>query len=123
MLVDDGSTDKTFSIATALVADLPGQAEVVRLKANRGKAEAIRVGIRRSLRTAAQFVAYWDADLSSPLTDLDRLIDRAQPVSTWDHKSASRLKYMHVALDIIRYMPACLANRRHQRAQGQDTNS
>jgi len=72
--VDDGSTDGTMDLLAALEAQAPGKIEVIRLRRNCGKAEAVRQGILHA--TASNrfaFVGYWDADLSTPLKDLDVL--------------------------------------------------
>jgi glycosyltransferase involved in cell wall biosynthesis len=67
LLVDDGSTDRTFSILEGLQAALPGSFEVLRLPHNMGKAEAVRSGIRQAFQAGAEYVGFWDADLATPL--------------------------------------------------------
>lgn len=67
LLVDDGSTDRTFSILEGLEASMPGSFEILRLPQNAGKAEAVRSGIRRALQSDAEYVGFWDADLATPL--------------------------------------------------------
>jgi dolichyl-phosphate beta-glucosyltransferase len=80
--VDDGSRDGTFSVLERLRAQCPERILVQRMPQNSGKAEAVRTGI---LQTAATrrwpFVGYWDADLSTPLAEVDRLLEviRADP--------------------------------------------
>jgi dolichyl-phosphate beta-glucosyltransferase len=75
-LVDDGSEDGTFAALDALRASRPDQILVHRLTRNRGKAEAVRAGV---LRVAASegcpIIGYWDADLSTPLDEVDRLLE------------------------------------------------
>lgn len=67
LFVDDGSTDETASV----LAGLPG--EVLSLPENRGKAEAVRAGMQRVLADPAlRAVAVYDADLSTPLAELER---------------------------------------------------
>ena len=90
VLVDDASTDNTLTILAALASKLPNQVTVLRLETNQGKAEAVRHGIRHSLRVQPQFVAYWDADLSTPLQDLDRLVTSALQAPDAIMFSASR---------------------------------
>lgn len=72
--VDDGSTDKTLPVLNELHAQLPEQILVLPVSPNRGKAEAVRAGV---LHAAASgnwpLIGYWDADLSTPLPEVDGL--------------------------------------------------
>jgi dolichyl-phosphate beta-glucosyltransferase len=65
--VDDGSTDETRTLLEAFAARHAGRAEVLALEANRGKAEAVRLGMLRAFDSAPAFVGFWDGDLSTPL--------------------------------------------------------
>lgn len=71
IFVDDGSTDATGDIARAIVAEMPAGSEVIRLERNQGKAEAVRRGICHALSRAPVYVGYWDADLATPLSEVD----------------------------------------------------
>ncbi|HUE71896.1 MAG TPA: glycosyltransferase, partial [Pirellulaceae bacterium] len=72
VLVNDGSCDDTADVLGELAAEMPGQATVVSLEKNQGKAEAVRQGILAALENSPQFVGYWDADLATPLDEIDR---------------------------------------------------
>lgn len=74
VLVDDGSDDETLTLLRTLVEKLPGRATVVALARNGGKAAAVRRGVLRALDSGASYVAYWDADLATPLSALPRLV-------------------------------------------------
>jgi dolichyl-phosphate beta-glucosyltransferase len=83
-LVDDGSSDGTRAVLERLRQSAPEEILVLGLPQNRGKAEAVRQGV---LHVAAQrahaLIGYWDADLSTPLSELARLrapIDRSPSV-------------------------------------------
>lgn len=80
LFVDDGSTDETHARLTELAAS-ESRVQVLRLPANRGKAEAVRSGVLLALEWDPTFVAYWDADFSTPLDDIDvfRTILRTRP--------------------------------------------
>lgn len=71
LFVDDGSTDGTATLLAAIAATNPARCTVVMLPENRGKAEAVRTGMRTALEGGARCVAYWDADLATPLRHID----------------------------------------------------
>jgi dolichyl-phosphate beta-glucosyltransferase len=73
IFVDDGSTDATAQSLAAIAADGDGRIEVLTLRPNAGKAEAVRQGMRAALARGARIVGYLDADLSTPLTEIPRL--------------------------------------------------
>ena len=74
--VDDGSTDGTLRILEDVQRLRPDQIVVLALSPNGGKAEAVRQGMLRSASAGrGRFIGYWDADLSTPLDELDRLVD------------------------------------------------
>lgn len=68
VFVNDGSTDDTQSLLDALKASNPSQIDVIRLKQNAGKAEAVRQGLLLAAHGNAELVGYWDADLATPLS-------------------------------------------------------
>lgn len=68
LFVDDGSSDGTAVMLAALAAAAPGQVSVVSLSENRGKAEAVRVGLQHAIAATPVYVGYWDADMATPLT-------------------------------------------------------
>lgn len=74
-LVDDGSADGTFGVLERVRASRPERIFVERLPSNRGKAEAVRAGVRLVAKHGRWgFIGYWDADLSTPLDEVDRIL-------------------------------------------------
>ena len=71
LFVDDGSTDDTIGVMQQLCTGYEDRAEVLALKPNGGKAEAVRRGILYAVEHYDLDAAgYWDADLATPLADI-----------------------------------------------------
>jgi dolichyl-phosphate beta-glucosyltransferase len=70
IVVDDGSTDDTVALVTALASELPGL-RVLCSPANRGKGHAVRLGMRA---TTGSIRVFADADGSTPIDELDSLL-------------------------------------------------
>jgi dolichol-phosphate mannosyltransferase len=77
IVVDDGSTDRSFALARDLAADNP-HLIVVRHDKNRGKAAAVRTGFDKA---TGDVIAVQDADLKYDPWDLKRLV---QPIRNGD---------------------------------------
>lgn len=73
LLVNDGSTDTTGTLVDEMAAESP-YIGVLHLKCNSGKAEAVRQGILAALEEKADYVGYWDADLATPLSEIDNFL-------------------------------------------------
>jgi len=74
--VDDGSADGTTAVHTRLQANVPDRIGVLALGSNRGKGEAVRLGMLDALERLGEGVAhvgFWDADLSTPLSEAPHL--------------------------------------------------
>lgn len=74
-LVNDGSTDDTQRVLEALQGAAPERITVIALASNRGKAEAVRTGMRAAIAAGADVVGYLDADMSTPQSEATRLIE------------------------------------------------
>ena len=74
LFVDDGSTDGTAAALRALAARAADRIDVLALAENRGKAEAVRLGLLRALDGGATVVGYVDADLATPVEEISRLL-------------------------------------------------
>ncbi len=85
LFVDDGSSDDTARLLRQLRDGFPDQVSIVTLARNQGKAEAVRQGILLALDSAPSAVAYWDADLATPLEEVPRFR------RTLDHRDQVRV--------------------------------
>jgi dolichyl-phosphate beta-glucosyltransferase len=72
VLVDDGSTDETL-VGLKAAASASAGIRVLTLPINRGKAEAVRLGMLDAIRHGAEVVGYADGDLATPVEELRRL--------------------------------------------------
>ncbi len=71
LFVNDGSSDDTFKMLTNFAVDHKSQVEVLNLRQNVGKAEAVRLGIvEAAQKHTSEWIAYWDADLAVPIADI-----------------------------------------------------
>lgn len=75
IVVSDGSRDGTGRVAEAAFSQLPAAGPVrgrfVEYHPNAGKGRAVRTGV---LATTGQYVAFTDADLSTPIEEVDRAL-------------------------------------------------
>lgn len=68
--VNDGSTDKTLEIIKKIQESNSENIEIITYKDNEGKAEAVRKGMLFCLsKFSNDYMAYFDADLSTPLEE------------------------------------------------------
>jgi glycosyltransferase involved in cell wall biosynthesis len=76
LFVDDGSSDGTLAALHEARDACPDRIDILSLPSNVGKAEAVRLGMRRACgdaiaerpkRLKPSFVGFWDADLATPL--------------------------------------------------------
>ena len=76
IIVDDGSGDKTAETAEAACARFPElQTKVIRYEQNRGKGYAVKTGL---LAAQADIALFSDADLSTPIEELPKLVKQIQ---------------------------------------------
>ena len=70
--VDDASTDHTAAVLDHL-CEQHSRISVLYLSRNHGKAGAVRAGILED--PASDLIGFWDADLATPLKEVDQLIE------------------------------------------------
>jgi dolichyl-phosphate beta-glucosyltransferase len=73
--VNDGSTDGTLRLLESLAAEDGSRYSVVNLERNRGKAEAVRQGMLSAFDRKPDLVAFWDADLATPLHEINEFLE------------------------------------------------
>lgn len=71
VVVDDGSTDTTPTLVESLAASRHPRLRLLRNETNRGKGYSVRRGV---LAAKGAVVLFTDADLSSPITEADKLL-------------------------------------------------
>jgi dolichyl-phosphate beta-glucosyltransferase len=75
LFVDDGSSDGTAAAIDAMARQAAGRIAVLRQPANVGKGRAVQAGLVHAIAEGAEVVGYLDADLSTPLEELERLVE------------------------------------------------
>ena len=70
LFVNDGSTDGTSELLVCLRQACPERIRSIDLERNGGKAEAVRRGFLESFDHGYDVIGYWDADLSTPLDEI-----------------------------------------------------
>jgi dolichyl-phosphate beta-glucosyltransferase len=83
LFVDDGSRDETLELLEHLNQCNPRRFGFLHMAKNCGKAEAVRQGFLLALRSGADYVGFWDADLATPLLDIEpfcRVLDRRRDI-------------------------------------------
>jgi dolichyl-phosphate beta-glucosyltransferase len=71
LFVNDGSHDETQELLAHLHRNNPRRFSYLNLERNGGKAEAVRQGVLAALRSNPDYVGFWDADLATPLADIE----------------------------------------------------
>jgi dolichyl-phosphate beta-glucosyltransferase len=78
VIVNDGSTDATSSIAKNVLAEARVQTRLLENFPNRGKGAAVRTGLLAATKPIGLF---FDADLSTPLSETPKVIE---PIASGD---------------------------------------
>jgi len=85
LVVDDGSTDRTFDVLKELRKELP-RLRALRFRQNRGQTAAMDAGFRHA---AGDIVVTIDADMQNDPADIPKLLDA---MGEWDAVCGMRLK-------------------------------
>ena len=100
IVVDDGSKDRTAELLSELEATSDGKVHFLKLDTNRGKGEAVRLGLLRALERGHDTVGFTDADFSTRPGELLGLLSTLETRDDLDVIVASR-----VHLDVPRVEP------------------
>jgi len=71
VVVDDGSNDNTIEVVENAYDSKYGNLRIIRGELNRGKGHAVKSGM---LAAKGEFVLFMDADMSTPISELDRFL-------------------------------------------------
>jgi dolichyl-phosphate beta-glucosyltransferase len=106
LLIDDGSTDDTATLLHDLEHGDPDKFVVIDLPRNAGKAEAVRQGFVAAFRLDADYVAFWDADLATPLEAISLFRDILDDRPTLSMIIGSRLPLLghQIVRDPMRHL-------------------
>lgn len=74
IVVDDGSTDRTAELAGEILRDWPLY-RIISLPENLGKGAAVKEGM---LRASGDYILFSDADLSTPIEELEKMLPLAR---------------------------------------------
>lgn len=78
LFVNDGSTDNTLEVIEKLKSQFPLQIDILNLSNNKGKAEAVRLGVQYVLSQNGDndYIGYFDADMATSLEEDALLFDQ-----------------------------------------------
>jgi glycosyltransferase involved in cell wall biosynthesis len=94
LFVNDGSSDSTLELLRKLESRDSDRFAVLDQPRNRGKAEAVRVGMRAAFEPHPTYVGYWDADLATPLDAIPSFVELLDERSDLEMVFGSRVKLM-----------------------------
>lgn len=94
LFVNDGSSDDTQGVIDRLAARVPAHFSSLTLARNQGKAEAVRAGMIQALAQDVEYVGFWDADLSTPLDEIPRFMDRYRSMPDRVMLAGARVRLM-----------------------------
>jgi glycosyltransferase involved in cell wall biosynthesis len=98
LFVNDGSRDTTLTVLNKLQATYPLSVLVYDMPTNSGKAEAVRIGVNYALEFKPDFVGFFDADLATPLTEIDYFLKIFEEKQFIDIVCGCRIKRLGASL-------------------------
>ena len=90
--IDDGSTDNTIIILNGIISKFSNNVTILRNESNKGKAESVRLGVIESISMNHDFIGYLDADLATPIEEIDHLLNIIKSDTNKEVVFASRIQ-------------------------------
>ena len=92
IFIDDGSTDNTNLIIKQIILKFNSLASLLINETNKGKAESVRLGVIESYKMNPDFIGFLDADLATPIEEIDNLLKIIKKDKTKEVVFASRIQ-------------------------------
>lgn len=106
LFVNDGSKDSTLDLLKRLCSQNEAGLFYLDLGVNHGKAEAVRLGMLRSIEfLKPEFVGFWDADLASPLNAIPEFVEKLTQTNRLQMVFGARIRLLghHVKRRLARH--------------------
>ena len=92
IFIDDGSTDNTNLIINQIISKFDSIVSLLINETNKGKAESVRLGVIESYKMNPDYVGFLDADLATPIEEIDNLLKIIKKDKTKEVVFASRIQ-------------------------------
>ena len=92
IFVDDGSTDNTNLIINQIISKFDSLVSLLINETNKGKAESVRLGVIESYKMNPDYVGFLDADLATPIEEIDNLLKIIKKDKTKEVVFSSRIQ-------------------------------
>lgn len=99
LFVDDGSVDGSRDLFANMERECPAQVRTLGFAENQGKAEAVRRGLLLALEANPDLVGFWDADLATPLGEIDGFVSRFDSDSDLEMVLGSRVRLLGTEIE------------------------
>ena len=98
--INDGSSDETASILNQLKSKHSNKIQVINNKVNKGKAAVIRQAVLELLEQESfDFIGYFDADLATPLSEIETLLKPLRDRKEFEFSLGSRVLRLGVKIE------------------------
>ena len=92
IFIDDGSTDNTNLIINQIISKFDSLVSLLKNGTNKGKAESVRLGVIESYKMDPDYVGFLDADLATPIEEIDNFLKIFKKDKTKEVVFASRIQ-------------------------------